>query len=102
MHKHELLIPPEVFSDKNAQELARIWAAHGKQYVSFISKIWDDPFVWGMFLVDLANHTANMYELEDGRNRYDVLLRIKQGFEAEWDNPTDIASGRIVNADKGI
>jgi hypothetical protein len=36
-----------------------------------------------MFLVDLANHAANMYELEDGRNRYDVLLRIKQGFEAE-------------------
>jgi hypothetical protein len=44
----------------------------------------------------LANHAANIYEQENGRNRDEVLNRIKQGFEAEWDHPTDKAKGSII------
>ena len=94
--KNELAVPPAVFTDKNAQELVRIWAAHGQQHVTLLSKLWDDPFIWGMFLVDLANHAANIYEQENGRNRDEVLNQIKQGFEAEWDHPTDKAKGSII------
>jgi len=92
---NELPVPPAAYTDEKAQELARIWAAHGQQHVSLLSKIWDDPFVWGMFLVDLANHAANIYQQEDGRKREEVLQRIKEGFEDEWSNPTDIAKGII-------
>lgn len=92
---NELPIPPAASTDENARELARIWAAHGKQHVTLLSKLWDDPFAWGIFLVDLANHAANIYEQEDGRNRGEVLHRIKEGFEAEWNHPTDQARGTI-------
>ena len=92
---NELPISPAAYTDKNAQELARIWAAHGKQHVTLLSKIWDDPFAWGIFLVDLANHAANIYEQGEGRDRDDVLKRIKEGFEAEWHSPTDQAEGTI-------
>lgn len=94
--KKELPIPPVALSDKNAQELARIWTAHGQQHVTLLLIISDDPFIWEIFLVDLANHTANIYEQADGRKRSGVLLRIKEGFEAEWENPTDRARGGIM------
>ncbi len=95
MGKGELPIPPAAYSDENAHELARVWAAHGQQHVTLLSKIWEDPFIWGMFLVDLAHHAANIYEQEDRRDRSEVLQRIKKGFEAEWNHPTDKARGKI-------
>jgi hypothetical protein len=44
--KNELALPPAVFTDKNAQELVRIWAAHGQQHVTLLSKLWDDEAEW--------------------------------------------------------
>jgi hypothetical protein len=42
-------------------------------------------------LVDVARHAANAYERE-GRDRKEVLARIRQFFEAEWASPTDKAN----------
>jgi hypothetical protein len=47
-------------------------------------------------LVDLARHVANGYE-QDGRGDYfEVLARIREVFEAEWDSPPDIAKGKLT------
>ena len=45
-------------------EVARIWAAHGRQHVHIRTGLWEDPGAWGIMLVDLARHAANIYEQE--------------------------------------
>lgn len=93
--KGELLIPPIAQRDREAVELARIWAADGAQHVSLRAGCWDDPFLWGMMLVDLAGHVANAYE-QMGWNRSEALERLKDGFDAEWTAPTDTARGEVL------
>lgn len=91
----ELVIPHAAATDPRAIELARIWAAEGKQHVSLATGLWDDPAAWGMMLVDLARHVANAYAETEGRPPADVLARIRAGFDAEWDNPTDVPTGNL-------
>jgi hypothetical protein len=91
-----LEIPSTVAGDPNALEIARIWAAHGQQHVHLRSGLWEDAGNWGIMLVDLARHVANAYE-HDGRGDYfEVLGRIRELFDAEWDSPTDIARGELT------
>ena len=66
--------------------MVRVWAAGGKQHVSISTGIWEDPANWGILLVDLAKHIAKSYADESYN---DVLVRIKEGFDAEWGSPTD-------------
>lgn len=90
MHHHgELPIPPTAQSDGRAIELARVWAAGGKQHVSLATRLWNDPSAWGIMLVDLARHVANAYRQTQGLDPTDVLDRIKAGFDAEWSVATD-------------
>jgi hypothetical protein len=92
----ELIIPPQAERDRDAQEMARIWVAGGAQHVSLRAGIWEDPFIWGMMLVDLAQHVANAYA-QDGHNRDEALQRIKAGFDAEWSSPTDTPEGSLLS-----
>jgi hypothetical protein len=89
----ELPVPPAVKYDTSARELARVWAAGGKQHVSLATGIWSDPGAWGLLLVDLARHVANAYEETEGRDPSQVLARIRDAFDVEWQNPTDTPSG---------
>jgi hypothetical protein len=88
-HSGELSIPPPAEWDAKGVELARIWAAQGRQFVTIRTNIWKDPAAWGLMLVDLARHVANSYAREAGTDVNTVLERIKQGFDAEWCHPTD-------------
>lgn len=91
-----LEIPPNVQGDPNATEIARIWAAHGCQQVHIRTGIWSDAGNWGIMLADFAKHVANAYE-EDGRGNYiEVLSRIREIFEAEWNAPTDGPTGKLT------
>ena len=85
----ELPIPTWAQKGGGGIELARIWAAEGKQHLTIRTDIWEDPACWGMMLVDLAKHAANAYAQEDGRDAAAVLERIKEGFDAEWVRSTD-------------
>lgn len=93
---HELPVPPIAMTDDTARELARVWAAEGRQHVSIEVGVWDDPAAWGMFLVDLARHVAHAYQQTEGRDPAEVLARIREGFDAEWEEPTDTPSGAMV------
>lgn len=44
---------------------------------------------------DLAKHIVIAYQEDKGFNPRDTLRRIKAGFEAELDSPTDEPSGHI-------
>jgi hypothetical protein len=94
---HELPIPPTAASDPKAREIARIWAACGAQHVALASGLWEDPASWGIMLVDLANHVANAYEQSAGLDRSEVLARIREGFDAEWESATDEARGGLLD-----
>ncbi len=91
--RNELPIPEGARFDSNALELARVWAAGGKQWAAVATKIWEDPAAWGIMLVDLARHIADSYARDEGRDANEVLDRIKQGFDVEWENPTDEPKG---------
>jgi hypothetical protein len=92
----ELPVPPAALKDPNATEIARIWAAGGKQQVSLATELWNDPMAWGLMLVDLARHVANAYCQTEGRDPADVLRRIRAGLDAEWSSPTDAPKGRLM------
>jgi hypothetical protein len=92
----ELLIPAAALEDPEVFEVLRVWVAKQGQHVSLDPGIWDDPFVWGMVLADLAGHIANAYEQMAGLDRADVLKRIKAGLDAELASPTDVPRGTVA------
>jgi len=93
--KKELSIPPAAMRDPEGVELVRIWAAEGKQHITLTTGVWEDPAAWGLMLVDLARHIASAYAMSEGRSSPEVLRRIRVGFDAEWDTPTDDPTGEL-------
>ena len=82
--------PPIADSDPDAQEVLRVWAAPGNPQQLTLRTTWKDPGAWGLMLVDIANHAANAYENE-GSDRRVALARIRELFDAEWFEATDVA-----------
>jgi hypothetical protein len=82
--------PPIATSNNDAIEVMRVWTAPGEAQFVTLRPTWDDCGAWGLMLVDIARHAANAYANE-GHNRGEVLQRIKQFFDAEWEEPTDTA-----------
>jgi len=82
-HGHELLIPDRAARDRSAREILRAWACGGKLHISIDTGVSDDPFAWGLVLVDLAKHVANAYDQSGRMQSAAVLERIKQNFDAK-------------------
>ena len=93
---NELGIPPAVKMDPKAAELIRVWAAAGKQHISLNADAWQDPAYWGICLVDLAKQVADAYHQTKGLDTQETLTRIKEGFDAEWNSPTDQPTGKVL------
>jgi len=96
IHSNEMQIPPAAASDREAFEILRIWIGGGQQHVSMNPRVWDDPAAWGMMLVDLARHVAGAYQQTGGMKSAAALERIKLGFDAEWNSPTDAPRGSLL------
>jgi hypothetical protein len=96
MHS-ELPIPPRALTDPKAFELLRVWVAHKGQHVILLTEVWEDPVLWGMMLVDLAKHIANAYQQSRGDDPADVLTKIRQGFDMEWESATDEPFGHLTS-----
>lgn len=91
-----LKVPQEIIEDDAAQELARIWMSSTGQQIVLRPEAWEDPAAWGILLVDIASHVALAIAKQRGVDNTQVLLRIREGFDAEWSNPTDHPAGGIV------
>lgn len=83
----ELEIPEAVLRSKERSELARIWLADGGQVAVISARLWSDPGVWGLMLVDLAKHVAQAYA-QNGTPSDLALKKIKEAMDAEWSSPT--------------
>jgi hypothetical protein len=98
MSQHDNLPVPEAAArDINSFEILRLWVAAGDQHVNLRSGVWEDPFIWGMMLADLARHIVNALEQDIGNAPSDTLQRIRAGFDAELDSPTDRPSAKPVS-----
>ena len=95
----QLHIPPAARNDRRSFGLLRVWVANGEQHITLRAGIWDDPAAWGTMLADLAGHIANTFEQTaapgQAPDREEVLARIKEALDAEWNASEDELSGEI-------
>jgi hypothetical protein len=96
-HPGALEVPPVAAKSRDSLEVARIWVAEGDQHVMLRVGAWEDPAAWGVLLVDFARHLARGYEQSVGRSPIETLARIRAGFDAEWESPTDEPRGELFN-----
>jgi hypothetical protein len=87
--KNQLAVPGEALRDPKSFEVLRVWIADNNQHVSLRAGVWEDPAAWGLMLADLARHIVNTYEPATASDREQILNRIKRGFDAELQTPTD-------------
>lgn len=85
----ELPTTDTIKEHSDAVELLRVWQVNGKQEFIIASEVWEDPAAWGLLLADLARQITDSYGANSGYgNQKDVLQRIRQGLDVEWENPT--------------
>jgi hypothetical protein len=93
--RNELVIPPSVRSDKNAQELIRAWAAHGGLHCSLNVDSWGDKerVAWGILLTDVVRHVADALHKSKGWDKSETIAETRRVFNAEMDSPTADPAG---------
>ncbi|MFK8080642.1 MAG: DUF5076 domain-containing protein [Granulosicoccus sp.] len=85
----ELATTENIKEHADAMELLRVWHVNGNQEFIIATQVWEDPAAWGLLLADLARQIANTYGGNTVyENRQQVLQRLKEGFDVEWENPT--------------
>jgi hypothetical protein len=84
----ELELPPIASANSKSVEVLRVWAAPGEPQQLVLKTTWKEPGAWGLMLADIARHAANAYANE-GRDRTEVLARIREMLDAEFSAPTD-------------
>jgi hypothetical protein len=87
---NELDAPP-ISRESSAVEVLRVWAVSNQPQQVSLRTTWTDSAAWGLMLVDIARHASKAYADGDPQREREVLSRIKQAFDAEWQNPTDEA-----------
>ena len=91
----ELSVPPDAL-EKGGVEILRASIVEGAVSVA-MRRAFDEPFTWGILLVDLARHASRIYALETKMSEDEVLEAIRAGIDAEFDRPTDLGSTKAVN-----
>jgi len=84
---HALDVPPDAL-EKGGHEVLRVSVVDGGLSVA-LRRSFDDPFTWGILLVDLARHAARTYALDTGVSEEEAFSQIRDGLEAEFGRPTD-------------
>src|SRR3954466_11274982 len=90
-----LSVPPDAL-EKGGHEVLRASIVDGGVSVA-LRRSFDDPFAWGVLLVDLARHAARIYALETDLSEDEAMAEIQRGIEAELSHPTDPGSTQAVN-----
>ena len=92
---HTLDVPPDV-TDNGGHEVLRAFVSDGAVSVA-MRRSFDDPFVWGMLLVDLARHAARIYAAEADLSEAEAMARIVEGVQAELQTSTDTGATSAIN-----
>src|SRR5215208_7967336 len=81
-----LSVPPDAL-EKGGHEVLRASIVDGAVSVA-LRRAFDDPFTWGVLLVDLARHAARIYAMETDISEEEAMAAIASGMRAEIDDPT--------------
>ncbi len=90
-----LSVPPDAL-EKGGHEVLRASIVDGGVSIA-LRRSFDDPFTWGVLLVDLARHAARIYAMETDLSEDEALAQIREGMEAELNRPTDPGSTQALN-----
>ena len=90
-----LSVPPDALQ-KGGHEVLRASIVDGAVSVA-LRRSFDEPFTWGVLLVDLARHAARIYALETSLSEDEAFEQIREGMEAEIARPTDPGSTQAIN-----
>src|ERR671916_350673 len=90
-----LNVPPDVL-EKGGVEILRASVVDGAVSIA-LRRAFDDPFTWGVLLVDLARHAARVYAMETELSEEEAMAEITAGLQAELDDPTDPGSTQAIN-----
>ena len=90
-----LVLPPDVL-EKGGIEILRASVVEGAVSVA-LRRAFDDPFTWGVLLVDLARHAARIYAMETDLSEDEAMAAITAGMKAEIEDPTDPGSTQAIN-----
>jgi hypothetical protein len=94
--KFEALHAPPDALEKGGVEVLRASVVDGAVSIA-LRRAFDDPFTWGVLLVDLARHAARIYAMETDLSEEEAMAEIRAGIEAELDNPTDPGDTQAIN-----
>ena len=90
-----LSVPPDAL-EKGGHEVLRASIVEGGVSVA-LRRSFDDPFTWGVLLVDLARHAARIYAMETDISEEEAMAAIASGIRAEIDDPTDPGTTQAIN-----
>ena len=90
-----LRIPDAARQDPKSTEMLRAWVANGGLHCVLRMGVWKDPAARGILLADVVRHVANAHQESDVAVVNDVIQRIRDGFDAELDGPTDEPEGHF-------
>jgi hypothetical protein len=90
-----LSVPPDAL-EKGGHEVLRASIVDGGVSVA-LRRSFDEPFTWGVLLIDLARHAARIYALETSLSEDEALTEIRAGMEAELDRPTSLGTTQARN-----
>ena len=90
-----LSVPPDALA-KGGHEVLRASIVDGGVSVA-LRRSFDEPFTWGVLLIDLARHAARIYALETGMTEDEAFAEIRDGIESELSRPTDPGSTQAMN-----
>lgn len=90
-----LAVPPDALQ-KGGHEVLRAAIVDGGVSVA-LRRSFDEPFTWGILLVDLARHAARIYALETDMSEDEAFAAIRDAMEAELDRPTAVCSTQAPN-----
>ncbi len=90
-----LAVPPDAL-ERGGVEILRAAIVEGAVSVG-LRRSFEDPFTWGVLLVDLARHAARVYAKETEFSEEDAMAQIAAGIEAELNDPSDPGSTQAIN-----
>ncbi|MBZ6076951.1 DUF5076 domain-containing protein [Microvirga puerhi] len=90
-----LNVPPDAL-EKGGIEILRASVSEGAVSIA-LRRAFDDPFTWGVLLVDLARHAARIYAMETELSEEEAFQEIVTGIQAELDDPSDPGSTQALN-----
>ncbi|MGO4705221.1 DUF5076 domain-containing protein [Microvirga sp. 2MCAF38] len=90
-----LNVPPDAV-EKGGVEILRASVVEGAVSIA-LRRAFDDPFTWGVLLVDLARHASRVYAMETDLSEEEAMAEITAGIQAELEDPSDPGSTQSLN-----